>query len=113
MNQSMPVDARNVAMREFHGTYPWKKARRLAKLKAGFTCQRCGRFLPEPGGLHVHHRKPVESAPALGLEPLTFMVLCPACHNAIEPRIGERLHQGCDIDGNPTDARHPWNIPKP
>jgi len=31
---------------------------------AAHHCQRCGRFLPEPGALHVHHRKPVKQAPA-------------------------------------------------
>src|SRR5262245_65848390 len=94
----------------FHGSYAWKKTRRIAKMAAGFKCERCGRILPGKGELHVHHRKPVEQAPALGLEPLNFMVVCPACHNAIEPRTGEqRIERGCAVDGNPLDPRHPWN----
>src|SRR5262245_5523634 len=96
---------------KFHGTYPWKRARRLAKLKAGFTCERCGTFLPGKGELHVHHRLPVADFPGVQLEPLNFQVVCAPCHNAIEPRTGERPHASCDTDGNPTDPRHPWNKP--
>ena len=94
----------------FHGSYAWKKLRRIAKIQARHTCERCGAFLPGKGELHVHHRKPVDTAPALGLEPLNFEVLCPACHNIVEPRTGEsRPASGCDVDGNPLAPDHPWN----
>jgi hypothetical protein len=53
--------------------------RRVARVNAQHRCQRCGRFMPK--GLHVHHKKPVERTPALMLEPLNLMVLCPECHN--------------------------------
>jgi len=94
----------------FHGTAIWKRTRRVARIEAAHRCQRCGRFLPGKGELHVHHRKPVERAPALALEPLNFMVVCPPCHNIIEPRSGAPPRLGCDIDGNPLSEHHPWNL---
>jgi hypothetical protein len=48
----------------FHGSYRWKRARRVARIEAEHTCSHCGRFVPEPGALHVHHRKSVKRAEA-------------------------------------------------
>jgi 5-methylcytosine-specific restriction endonuclease McrA len=90
----------------FHGSLAWKKARRVARIEAAHRCQRCGRFLPQ--GLHVHHKKPVEHAPALALEPLNFQVLCAQCHNIVEPRTGSRQRLACDEQGRPLDKAHPW-----
>ena len=45
----------------------------------------------------------------LALEPLNFEVLCPGCHNAIEPRTGgSGVSTACDEHGMPTDPSHPW-----
>ena len=94
----------------FHGSYAWKKARRVARTMAAHYCQRCGAFLPEPGALHVHHRKRVKHARALALEPLNFMVVCAECHNRLEPRTGSRIARGCNVTGQPLDPLHPWNV---
>jgi 5-methylcytosine-specific restriction protein A len=91
----------------FHGSAAWKKARRVARIEAAHRCQRCGRLLPR--GLHVHHKRPVEQAPTLALEPLNFEVVCAVCHNIIEPRTGSRRKSGCDEQGQPLDPQHPWN----
>ncbi|NOJ50438.1 HNH endonuclease signature motif containing protein [Bradyrhizobium archetypum] len=74
--------------------------------------------------LHVHHRKPV--ATAMALEPANLQVVCPECHNIIEPRTGSRRKLGCDELGPPVEQwvgriqrehqpqrrdrrhRHPW-----
>ena len=97
-------------MASFHGTLKWKRARRVARIEANHTCARCHAYLPGKGELHVHHRKPVAKSMALALEPLNFMVVCPQCHNAIEPRSGmPRISSACDEDGNPLDPQHPWN----
>ena len=96
-------------MSAFHGTYAWKKARHIAKLKAGFACERCGKVLPNKGELHVHHKKAVANHPAVALEPLNFAVMCPACHNIIEPRSGGPPRLGCDGRGWPLSLDHPWN----
>src|SRR5262245_50278619 len=95
----------------FHWSRAWKRLRRVTKIEAGFKCEECGRFLPEKHGLHVHHRKPVTQAPALGLEPLNLMTLCPGCHSRLEPR-GATLTRrfACNDDGTPTDPDHPWNV---
>jgi 5-methylcytosine-specific restriction endonuclease McrA len=92
----------------FHGSSEWKRARRIARIEANYTCVRCHAFLPGKGELHVHHKKPVVKAMALALEPLNFMVLCPECHNIVEPRTGSRIKSGCDELGRPLDPSHPW-----
>jgi 5-methylcytosine-specific restriction enzyme A len=92
----------------FHGSAAWKKARRIARIEARHTCARCNAYLPGKGELHVHHRKPIERAPALALEPLNFMVLCSECHNVVEPRTGSRQRLACDEQGRPLDKAHPW-----
>ena len=97
-------------MASFHGTLEWKRARRVARIAAKHTCARCHAYLPGPGQLHVHHRKPLSRTMALALEPLNFEVLCGPCHNIVEPRSGvARLKSGCDEQGKPTNPEHPWN----
>jgi 5-methylcytosine-specific restriction endonuclease McrA len=75
---------------------------------ADWKCTRCGIGLAElaPRKAHVHHRKPLKRAPALGLEPLNLMALCLQCHNAEEAG----TMSIAAVDGSPTDPRHPWNI---
>ena len=97
----------------FHSTAIWQRTRRVAKITAGYTCTRCHAFLLGKGELHVHHRKPVAKSMALALEPLNFQVVCPGCHNAIEPRSGTpRTRSACDEFGNPLSPDHPWFQPK-
>jgi 5-methylcytosine-specific restriction endonuclease McrA len=97
-------------MASFHSTYAWQKARRIARIEAKHICAECGKFAPEPNGLHTHHRKPLRKSMALAFEPLNLQVVCPQCHNRIEPRNGgpPRIRSGCDEAGRPTDSRHPW-----
>jgi len=98
-------------MAQFHGTLEWKKARRVARIEAKYTCAECHAYLPGKGQLHVHHRKPLSKTMALALEPLNFQVVCSPCHNIIEPRSGTpRLKSACDELGNPTSPDHPWNL---
>ena len=93
----------------FHGLAVWKRARRVARIEAQYTCTRCSAYRPGKNQLHVHHKKPLAKAPALALEPLNFTVVCPGCHNAIEPRSGSpRLRSACNEQGYPLDPSHPW-----
>ena len=92
----------------FHGSAAWKKARRIARIEAKHTCARCHAFLPGKGELHVHHRKPIERAPALALEPLNFKVLCAECHNVDGAAHGFASKVACDEQGRPLDTAHPW-----
>jgi predicted kinase len=72
-------------MAKFHGTYAWKKARRIARIEASHCCSRCGKHMPI--GLHVHHQIPVSKTLAVAFEPLNLSTACPECHNRIEPRV--------------------------
>ena len=76
----------------FYGRYPWKKLRRQVRV-AGLPLQQS-----------------IETRARVGLrtaEPDD--VLCVHCHNREEPRNGTP-QRGCDIDGNPLNALHPWNV---
>ena len=91
----------------FYNTSAWRrKARKQALLDAGYTCQRCHTSLAGGDG-NVHHRKPYLVAPALATEPLNLMALCRSCHDA-EHHEMKRGKRGCDVNGMPTDPRHPW-----
>jgi 5-methylcytosine-specific restriction endonuclease McrA len=68
----------------------------------------CNAYLPGKGELHVHHRKPVAKSLALALDPANFQVLCPECHNIVEPRTGSRMSACDDELGRPLDPEHPW-----
>src|SRR5262245_51007406 len=61
------------------------------------------------GELHVRRRRPVAKSMTLALEPANFQVVCPECHNIIEPRTGSRRKSGCDELGHLLSADHPWN----
>jgi 5-methylcytosine-specific restriction protein A len=93
----------------FHGSYRWKKARKVARIAAGHTCARCGLVVVK--GLHTHHKKKVADHPAVQLEPQNLECVCGSCQNALEPRNGAVRLSGCNIDGSPTDPRHPWFTP--
>ena len=93
--------------KNFYQHGPWMKLRRRTRLDGNFTCSRCGEqvFGRE---LHAHHIKELKRAPALGLEPLNIRLVCQRCHNIEHGRGNE----GCDIDGFPLSANHPWNKAK-
>lgn len=93
----------------FYVSAEWQKARNQALHDANYACERCHASLIGRGReAHVHHRKPYKVAPALATEPLNLMALCLSCHNVVHHEM-ERPSIACDVDGNPTDASHPWN----
>lgn len=97
----------------FYVSAEWAKARNQALHDANYSCERCHASLIGRGReAHVHHRKPYKVAPALATEPLNLMALCLSCHNAVHHEM-QRPSIACDVDGNPVDERHPWNIPSP
>jgi tetratricopeptide (TPR) repeat protein len=55
---------------------------------------------------HVHHRKELSRAPALRSEPLNLLSLCRSCHTREHNEA--RRPPACNVDGTPTDPRHPW-----
>src|SRR5262245_5838609 len=92
----------------FYDTAAWSVARRRALHVAGHHCQRCGTSLIGLGkAAHVHHRKRLKRAPAMGLELLKLVSLCRDCHALTH--IEERRQPGADLDGRPMSPDHPWN----
>jgi 5-methylcytosine-specific restriction endonuclease McrA len=92
----------------WYGRKAWQIARKQALFDSDYRCSRCGRSLVGLGQeAHVHHRKPLKSTPALGLEPLNLMAVCRDCHSTIE--MGERRGPIAAIDGTPASPTHPWN----
>jgi 5-methylcytosine-specific restriction protein A len=90
----------------FYNTSAWRrKARKQALHDAGWRCQRCNASLAGGDG-NVHHRKPYKCAPALATEPLNLMALCRTCHT--KEHEAEKKPLMTNIDGTPTDPRHPW-----
>jgi len=97
-------------MPKFYNTAAFRKARHQALHAAGWCCTECGRSLIGLGQeAHVHHRKALRRAPALGLEPQNLRAVCRDCHMRIEAdeRTGKAM---ASIDGTPGGANHPWNV---
>jgi hypothetical protein len=94
----------------FYGQAAWLRLRKQAMHDAGWRCERCGCGLQGLGRrAHVHHRKRLKHAPSLGLEPLNLMALCRDCHSMVHGDERATVERGCDVLGNPTGKRHPWN----
>ena len=93
----------------FYKSADWQIARRQALHDANYLCQRCGVSLVGMGrAAHVHHRKELKRAPALGTEPLNLKAVCLPCHNAEHATMKGKVSSACDINGLPIDASHPW-----
>ena len=90
----------------FYSSREWRKLR-AAYRKRHPACRRCGRKAE-----HVDHVIDVRTAPDRRLDWFNLQCLCHACHNektaADQAGRSMRPHGGCDVDGMPTDPRHPW-----
>lgn len=98
-----------------YNTANWKRLRK-AHLAASPWCEGC-KAMGKPHVLAntVDHRVPIsEGGPAFpGFDGLASY--CPACHSAKTARGAEagavrssKPRRGCDAEGNPLDAAHPW-----
>lgn len=94
----------------------WKRLR-LAKLRAVPLCEDCRQVGVVRAATVVDHVRPVR----LGGEPFPplsgLMSLCKPCHDAKTVRGPEagavrttKPRRGCDADGRPLDAGHPWHV---
>jgi 5-methylcytosine-specific restriction protein A len=92
----------------FYDQHEWAVARKRALHAAGYKCQRCGVSLV---GLrracHVHHKRELRRSPSLRSEPLNLVSLCRSCHTKEHNEARRKV--GCDEQGRPLDANHPWN----
>jgi 5-methylcytosine-specific restriction endonuclease McrA len=68
-------------------------------------CEPCRRKGFVIKAVEVHHIRPVETHPGLGLDPDNFESRCDECHKRAH---GARI-KGCKADGTPNDPEHPWN----
>lgn len=58
----------------------------------------------------VNHRIPHKGDWALFIDPANHESTCKACHDALIQAIEARGYEaGCDADGRPIAADHPWN----
>lgn len=102
-------------MSRIYDTARWKRlrARHLAMFP---LCQPCAAAGRTTAGRHVDHKHAISDGgdpfPAHdGLESM-----CPPCHSAKTARGAEhgavrstKPRKGCDANGNPIDAAHPWH----
>jgi 5-methylcytosine-specific restriction endonuclease McrA len=65
-----------------------KKARVLRRDK--YLCQDCKRYGRKKPAALVHHIKPLEEYPELGLDENNLVSLCDACHNKRHPEKGKK-----------------------
>ena len=92
----------------FYRTPLWQRLSARYR-KAHPLCRRCGRKAEL-----VDHVIEIRKAPERKLDWLNLQSLCSACHNektaAFKAGRAVRPHSGCDVEGRPTDPRHPWNL---
>jgi len=95
--------------RRFYKQPRWDRVRKEALHIHRYRCARCKTDLRGQGKqVQVHHRIPLERAPHRGFDLMNLEPLCIRCHNAEHGR-GHGVHGGCDVNGSPIDASHPWN----
>lgn len=101
-----------------YNTRAWRLLRQ-AKLAIDPLCAPCNAMGIITLANTVDHDHPVNDGgdPFPCLADLTSM--CPSCHGAKTARGSEagairssKARKGCDVDGNPLDPNHPWNVEK-
>lgn len=74
----------------FYGKGAWKRARLQALTRDHWLCQECLRHRRFRNAVEVHHIKPLEQFPELGLELDNLESLCRECHEATKDRTEHR-----------------------
>ena len=80
--------------------------------KALYTCKQCGwqAKASETHLLVANHIKPHKGDWELFANPDNLECLCKPCHDsAVQSFERTGIVVGCDVDGKPRDAGHPWN----
>ncbi|WP_052507094.1 HNH endonuclease signature motif containing protein [Desulfonatronovibrio magnus] len=78
----------------------WEKVRKM-KLNADPLCEQCKSRDKVTGAVLVHH---INSNPRDN-RAANLMSVCRPCHDVLHSS-----RHGCDINGNPLDPNHPWNL---
>ena len=82
----------------------WQKIRKI-KITNNPLCESCANHDIDRLANVVHHIIAIEKAPELRLTMSNLMSLCAECHESLHGRL---IIKGCDINGLPIDAKHPW-----
>lgn len=81
-----PADKNSLKNRGFYQSKAWRRVRQLALHRDHYLCQECLKEKRITNATEVHHLKPLESHPELGLELANLESLCWDCHEATKPR---------------------------
>ena len=73
---------------EFLTSARWKHKRAAILRRDGYRCQHCARYGRASPAEIVHHIKPYEQHPELGLDSRNLVSLCRKCHNREHPEKG-------------------------
>lgn len=83
--------------RGFYQSGPWRRVRLLALQHDHYLCQACLKKNRFTTATEVHHIKPLEEYPELGLELSNLQSLCWDCHEETKHRSSVSLPQGVKI----------------
>lgn len=93
-----------------YATTAWRhlRARHLREHPLCVDCLTLGAYTP---ATVVDHIRPHRGNLQLFLDPANLQSMCKPHHDCTK-RFEERhgMSPGCDVDGNPLDPRHPWNV---
>ena len=81
---------------EFYESNAWRRKRLAILRRDKYLCQECKRFRRKRNGqpvtaVLVHHIKPYEIYPELGLVDSNLVSLCEGCHNKMHPERGGNI----------------------
>lgn len=98
---------RQTAHRRGYG-HKWRTARELflAEHPLCVYCERQGLLTPSTV---VDHVIPHRGDACLFWDVANWQALCKGCHDSVKAREEQGVFIGCDAQGNPTSALHPWN----
>ena len=72
-------------MAGFYTSAKWIRKRERVMKRDKYLCQDCKRYGRKTPAVLVHHIKPYEEYPELGLDEENLTSLCDACHNKRHP----------------------------
>ena len=81
-----PVEKNPLKKSGFYQGRPWRKVRSIALQRDHYLCQHCLRAKKITPATEVHHIKPLEDYPELGLYLDNLTSLCWRCHEQTKQR---------------------------
>lgn len=88
--------------------HTWRQIR-YKRLVQYPLCKLCGDLGIVTAATVVDHIIPHRGSKALFFDSTNLQSLCEHCHNSIKQQQEKSgILRGCDAEGNPLDAMHPW-----